>query len=110
LKLKYSKINLILASIYLIVFFAFTAGLINALIEGQKYNVSQFLPSRSIQNNYETIIGIFILIFGFIGIVVMYKANDVNKRNEKYICLISGFIIFSLSVYFMYYLVSLKEG
>jgi hypothetical protein len=40
----------------------------------------------------------------------MYKANDVNKINEKYIFLISGFIIFSLSVYFMYYLVSLKEG
>jgi uncharacterized membrane protein len=110
LKLKYSKINIILASIYIIVLFAFTAGLINALIEGQKYNVSQFLPSRSIQNNYETIIGIFILIFGLIGTVVMYKASNTNKKNEKYIFLIAGLVIFSLSVYFMYYLVSLKEG
>ena len=67
MKIKGIEINLILASIYLIVFFAFTAGIINALIEGQKYNAYQILPSRSIQNNYETIIGIFTLIFGLIG-------------------------------------------
>jgi hypothetical protein len=110
LKLKLSKINIVIASIYLIVFFAFTAGIINALIEGQKYNVSQFLPSRSIQNNYETIIGISILISGLVGTMMMYKANSINKREEKYILLIIGLVIFSGAVYFMYYLVSLKQG
>jgi uncharacterized membrane protein len=109
LKIKGIEINLILASIYLIVFFAFTAGIINALIEGQKYNAYQILPSRSIQNNYETIIGIFTLIFGLIGTIVMYKAFYKNKRNEKYIYLSFGLIIFSLSIYFMYYLVGQKQ-
>jgi len=109
LKIKGIEINLILASIYLIVFFAFTAGIINALIEGQKYNVYQILPSRSIQNNYETIIGIFTLIFGLIGTIVMYKAFYNKKRNEKYIYLSIGLIIFSLSIYFMYYLIGQKQ-
>ena len=109
MKIKGIEINLILASIYLIIFFAFTSGIINALIEGQKYNVSQFLPSRSIQNNYETIIGIFILIFGLIGTIVMYKSFYNNKRNEKYIYISIGLIIFSLSIYFMYYLVGQKQ-
>lgn len=108
MKIKGVKINVILASIYLIIFFAFTAGIINALIEGQKYNVYQFIPSRSIQNNYETIIGITILIFGFIGTVTMYRAYNTNKKNEKYIFLSAGLIIFSLSIYFMYNLVGLK--
>jgi hypothetical protein len=109
LKIKGTEINLILASIYLIVFFAFTAGIINALIEGQKYNIFQIIPTRSIQNNYETIMGIFILIFGFIGTIVMYKAFYNNKRNEKYIYISIGLIIFSLSIYFMYYLVGQKQ-
>jgi hypothetical protein len=109
LKIKGKQINILLASIYLIVFFAFTAGLINAMIEGQKYNVYQFIPSRSIQNNYETIIGISILLFGFIGAIVMYKAYDTIKKNEKYIFLSTGLIIFSISVYFMYNLLALKQ-
>ena len=84
MKIKFAKISIILACIYVIVFFAFTSGLINALIEGQKYNVSQILPTRSIQNNYETIIGITILLFGFIGIMIIHKANSTSKINEKY--------------------------
>ncbi|MDQ6722666.1 MAG: hypothetical protein M3Z01_00140 [Thermoproteota archaeon] len=110
MKIKGIEINVILASIYLIVFFAFTAGIINALIEGQKYNVYQFIPSRSIQNNFETIIGICILLFGFIGTVVMYRAYNTNNKNEKYIYLSAGLIIFSLSVYFMFYLSAAKQG
>jgi hypothetical protein len=109
LNTKSIKINVLLASIYLIIFFAFTSGIINAIIEGQNYNVYQFIPSRSIQNNYETIIGIFILIFGLIGIMVMHKAYNNNKNNEKYIYISVGLIIFSLSVYFMYYLVNQKQ-
>ena len=109
MKIKGKKINILLASIYLIVFFAFTAGIINAIIEGQKYNVYQFIPSRSIQNNYETVIGISVLLFGLIGTMVMYKAYDTIKKNEKYIFLCTGLIIFSLSVYFMYNLLALKQ-
>ncbi len=110
MKLKFSKISIILACIYVIVFFAFTSGLINALIEGQKYNVYQILPTRSIQNNYETIIGVSILLFGFIGILAIHKANNTTKIKEKYMFIAAGLIIFSISVYFMYDLLSLKQG
>ena len=110
MKLKFSKISIILACIYIVVFFAFTSGLINSLIEGQKYNVYQILPTRSIQNNFETIMGITILIFGFIGILAVYKANSTNKIKEKYIFIAAGLIICSISIYFMYDLLSLKQG
>ena len=54
--------------------------------------------------------GITILIFGFIGILAVYKANSTNKIKEKYIFIAAGLIICSISIYFMYDLLSLKQG
>ncbi len=104
------RISIILASIYIVVFFAFTAGIINAMIEGQNYNIDGFIPSRAIQNNYETIIGILTLLFGFIGMVVMSRAFNATKKNEKYIYLSVGLVIFALSVTAMYKIAELKMG
>lgn len=102
-------LNLILAGIYLIVFFAFTSGLINSLIEGQSFSINGFIPSRAVQNNYETTIGVFTLIFGFVGALVMYKAYSALKRNEKYGLLCIGIIIFSISVLAMYRIIEAKS-
>jgi hypothetical protein len=109
LRIRGIGLNLILAGIYLIVFFAFTAGLINSLIEGQSFSINGFIPSRAVQNNYETIIGVFTLIFGFVGVLVMYKAYNALKRNEKYGLLCIGIIIFSVSVVAMYRIIEAKS-
>ncbi len=109
LKIRGIGLNLILASIYLIVFFAFTAGLINSLIEGQSYSISGFIPSRAVQNNYETVIGVFTLIFGFVGALVMLKAYNASRRNEKYGLLSIGIVIFSISVVAMYRIIEAKS-
>jgi hypothetical protein len=108
LNIRKIGVNIILPGIFVIVFFAFAGGIINASIEGQNFNIADFIPSRSVQNNFETIVGIFVLIFGFIGAMVMYKANDVIKNNEKFIYLGTGFIIFSISVTLMYKIIELK--
>jgi hypothetical protein len=111
LKTSFIKINIFLAGIYIVIFFAFTAGIINAIIEGQNYNNYEgFIPSRAVQNNYETIIGIITLIFGFIGLMVMFRAYNTLKTNEKYIYLGVGFAILSLSVIAMYKIAELKMG
>jgi len=110
LKIRYIRIGIILASIYIVVYFAFTAGIINALIEGQNYNIDGFIPSRAVQNNYETIIGVVTLLFGFVGMMVMSRAYNVTKKNEKYIYLGVGLVIFSLSVTAMYKIAELKMG
>jgi hypothetical protein len=102
-------ISLILAGIYLIVYFAFTSGLINSLIEGQSFNTNGFIPSRAVQNNYETTIGVFTLIFGFVGALVMHRAYSALKRNEKYGLLCIGFIIISISVLAMFRIIEAKS-
>ena len=100
-----------MASIYIIIFFAFTAGIINAIIEGQNYNnYDGFIPSRAVQNNYETMVGILTLIFGFIGLMVMFRAYNALKKNEKYVYLGVGLAILSLSVIAMYKIAELKMG
>jgi hypothetical protein len=108
LKLKYISPLIIVASIYILVYFAFASGLINSIIEGQNYNQAVFLPSRAIQNNYETVIGITVLIFGFIGALMTSKAFMKDKLNQKYALLGAGFLILIISMIFMYKVMELK--
>ena len=108
MKLGFIKPVIILASIYVLIYFAFAAGLINAIIEGHDYNQAVFLPSRAVQNNYETMIGIVLLVFGFVGALIAVKAFNVEKLNEKYALLGSGFLIMMVSLIFMYKIMELK--
>ena len=108
MKLGFIKPVLILASIYVLIYFAFAAGVINAIIEGHAYNQAVFLPSRAVQNNYETMIGIVLLVFGFVGALIAVKAFNVEKLNEKYALLGSGFLIMIVSLIFMYKIMELK--
>ena len=108
MKLGFIKPVLILASIYVLIYFAFAAGLINAIIEGHDYNQAVFLPSRAVQNNYETMIGITLLVFGFVGALIAVKAFNVEKLYEKYALLGSGFLIMTVSLIFMYKIMELK--
>jgi hypothetical protein len=99
---------LILASIYILIYFAFASGLINAIIEGQNYTQAVFLPSRAVQNNYETMIGVSLLVFGFVGALIAVKAFNVEKLYEKYALLGSGFLIMMVSLIFMFRIMELK--
>ena len=67
-----------------------------------------FLPSRAVQNNYETMIGIALLVFGFVGALISVKAFNAEKLNEKYALLGSGFMIMIVSLIFMYKIMELK--
>ena len=108
MKLGIIKPVLILASIYTLIYFAFASGLINAIIEGQDYNQAVFLPSRAVQNSYETMIGVTLLLFGFIGAIIAVKAFNVEKLYEKYALLGSGFMIMMVSLIFMFKIMELK--
>ncbi|HKU83641.1 MAG TPA: hypothetical protein VJP58_06330 [Candidatus Nitrosocosmicus sp.] len=108
MKLGFIKPVVILAIVYVLIYFAFAAGIINAIIEGHDYNQAVFLPSRAVQNNYETMIGITLLVFGFVGTMIAVKAFNVEKLHEKYALLGSGFLIIMVSLIFMYKIMELK--
>lgn len=99
---------LVLSSIYILIYFALASGIVNSIIEGQNYNQAIFLPSRAVQNNYETAIGIIVLVSGFIGTLIAVKGLNVEKLYEKYALLGSGFMIVMISLIFMYKVMELK--
>ncbi len=109
MKNKYIHLSVIVSVIYIIVFFSFSSGIFNGIIEGKNYDQPIFLPSRSIQNLYETTIGISILIGGFIGTFLMYKAKNIGKLNEKYALLGSGLFLIMLSKVFLYKVIDFKS-
>ena len=108
MKPRFIKPVLVLSSIYILIYFAFASGIINSIIEGQNYNQAVFLPSRAVQNNYETAIGIIIVVSGFIGALIAVKGLNVEKLYEKYALLGSGFMIVMISLIFMYKVMELK--
>lgn len=98
-----------MAVIYVLIFFAFSSGIFNGIIEGKNYNQPIFLPTRSVQNLYETTIGISILVFGFIGVLLLYKVGSMQKLNEKFALSSAGFIIVTVSIVFLYKLMEFKS-
>lgn len=108
MKSRFIKPVFVLSSIYIFIYFAFASGIINSIIEGQNYNQAVFLPSRAVQNNYETAIGIIIAVSGFIGALIAFKALNVEKLYEKYALMGSGFMIIMISLIFMYKVMELK--
>ena len=53
-------------------------------------------------------IGITLLVFGFVGALIAVKAFNVEKLYEKYALLGSGFLIMMVSLIFMYKIMELK--
>jgi hypothetical protein len=53
-------------------------------------------------------IGITLLVFGFVGALIAVKALNVEKLYEKYTLLGSGFMILIVSLIFMFKIMELK--
>jgi hypothetical protein len=87
--------------IYLLFFFGFAAGIVNAILEGSKpqYIYAFVLSTRIAQTWGETIINFFVLILGTIGIYVMYQSGkqSVKKRiSDLYVAI--GLVLVLMAV------------
>jgi hypothetical protein len=80
-----SKPILIISVIYLIIFFALSSGLINAILEGSSLPEGiTFIPSRSVQTISETIIMTLILFVGMSGAFLVYKSGFAKTPKTQY--------------------------
>jgi hypothetical protein len=106
---KSSKLAVVAAIIYLMVFFALASGIINALIEGAAAGSGAFiLPTRSAQTFGETIVLVFILFIGMGGAIMLYRAGAVGTTKTQGIFLASGFALIAISMMLGFTLVNLK--
>jgi len=99
--------------IYITVFFTFTAGVVNGLLEGTNERVQRFMiyPGRGIQTPSETFAYLFAFILGTIGVYLVYQGGrqTVRRRiSDFYITL--GFTVLLVALALTYYILSFKAG
>ncbi len=103
------KIIGVISIVYIILFFAFSSGLVNSLIEGGNIPPGMtIVPSRAIQSISETVSMVFILLLGFGGLVLMYYNNRFKTERTKTMITTIGIILVSVSIILGYMLVDLK--
>jgi hypothetical protein len=102
-----SRIALIVAGGYLVVFFALASGVVNSLIEGVGTRAF-IIPTRSVQSIGETVAITFILFVGLAGIMLLYQAAKANAARTQRALLASGFAVLLGGLFLGYLLVSLK--
>ena len=105
-----SRIVLIAAVIYLVIFFALVSGLINAILEGPRTprGASFVIPSRSVQTLGETIVTTIILFMGMAGAFLLYRSGQVSTTKTQETLFAAGFGILLISLTLGLMLVNIK--
>jgi hypothetical protein len=105
-----SKLVLIAAVAYLVVFFALASGLFNSIIEGSRHgSTSSFiLPSRSVQTIGETIVTMMILFMGMVGAFLLYRSGKAITPKTQEGLLAAGFTVLMISLMIGFTLINFK--
>src|SRR5919109_2106446 len=104
-----SRIVLIAAVVYLVIFFALVSGLINAILEGSLTPRGTFIiPSRSAQTLGETIVTTMILFMGMAGAFLLYRSGQALTTKTQEALLAAGFGVFAISLKLGLMLVNIK--
>jgi hypothetical protein len=104
-----SKLVLIAAVAYLVVFFALASGLFNSIIEGSRRGTSSFiLPSRSVQTIGETIVTMMILFMGMVGAFLLYRSGKAITPKTQEGLLAAGFTVLMISLMIGFTLINFK--
>jgi len=103
------RIVMIVAIVYLVLFFALGSGLFNSIIEGASRGTRTFIiPTRSIQTIGETVVTTMILFIGMAGAFLLYKAgNTINPKNQGGL-LLAGFATIGIAMLLGFRLVDIK--
>jgi hypothetical protein len=102
-----SKVAVIVAGGYLIAFFVFASGVVNAALEGA--GIQAFIvPSRSVQTLGETAAITFILFIGLAGTLMLHRAGTVTAPKAQKSMLGGGLGIIAIALVIGYLLIGAK--
>ena len=102
------KLAIIVAILYLIIFFALGSGLINSIIEGRQSSTAFIIPSRSVQTIGETILITIILFMGLVGVHLVYRSGKAVTIKSQEGFLATGFAIIGISMVLGFMVVNFK--
>ena len=100
---------LIVAIVYLIVFFLLGSGVFNSIIEGPGQSTRTFIvPSRSAQTIGETIVTTMILFIGMAGTFLLYRSGKAGNPKTQGGLLAAGFTVIGIALVLGFRLVDIK--
>lgn len=103
------QLALIVAVIYIIIFFLLGSGLFNSIIERPNVSNSTFIvPSRSVQTIGETIVTTMILFIGMAGAFLLYRSGKAVNPKTQGGLLAAGFTIIGIALILGFRLVGIK--
>jgi len=107
--LNTGQLALIVAVIYIIIFFLLGSGLFNSIIERPNVSNSTFIvPSRSAQTIGETMVTTMILFIGMAGAFLLYRSGKAVSPKTQGGLLAAGFTIIGIALILGFRLVGIK--
>jgi len=107
--LNTGQLALIVAVIYIIIFFLLGSGLFNSIIERPNLSNSTFIvPSRSAQTIGETMVTTMILFIGMAGAFLLYRSGKAVSPKTQGGLLAAGFTIIGIALILGFRLVGIK--
>jgi hypothetical protein len=98
---------IIVAAVYLAVFFALASGVVNAAIEGRGVD-ALIVQARTIQTMGETVILTVVMFVGFAGILLLHKSGHTTEPKGHTVLLCTGFGALGAAILLGYLIVGLK--
>jgi len=107
--LNTGQLALIVAVIYIIIFFLLGSGLFNSIIERPNVSNGTFIvPSRSAQTIGETMVTTMILFIGMAGAFLLYRSGKAVSPKTQGGLLAAGFTIIGIALILGFRLVGIK--
>jgi hypothetical protein len=107
--LNTGQLALIVAVIYIIIFFLLGSGLFNSIIERPNVSSSTIIvPSRSAQTIGETMVTTMILFIGMAGAFLLYRSGKAVNPKTQGGLLVAGFAIIGIALILGFRLVGIK--
>ena|SRR5581483_9788786 len=108
-QINIGQLALIVAVVYIIVFFLLGSGVFNSIIEGPNQGTTNFIvPSRSVQTIGETIVTTMILFIGMAGTFLLYRSGKAANPKTQGGLLAAGFTIIGIALILGFRLVDIK--
>lgn len=101
----------IMKSVYLFVIIVFSAGIVNAILEGTSGGQYLIIPGATVQTMFESFANSFIIIIGVLGLYLLNRGSVQSLKRAGSVpnsLIASGLVLLVISLILFLYILGLK--
>lgn len=101
----------IMKSVYLFVIIVFSAGIVNAILEGTSGGQYLIIPGATVQTMFESFANSFIIIIGVVGLYLLNRGSVQSLKRAGSVpnsLIASGLVLLVISLILFLYILGLK--